>query len=332
MSEATRNFRIGLTTIVGLGSLTTLLLAFGELDSLFRSTYVITVRSDRGAGLRSGSQVLLNGVNIGTVSSIGLDTMSEEPVVVILHINSASAIPSSAIPFSDMSLFGTGAKLDFRIPPDAVAVDEFFPKDGTAVVRTGFQSFEDRLVAMVDDKFGHLDETLKAFDTLARDLDDLVRPMEEGSAESEFNIRTSVHKLNKALASADSAFRRADEWLGDEQLRVDFRSAVWKAGIMIDEATAAMQVITSAAKGIEGDADALRQGFEPVMERMRSTMDHVDSLAKDARDGKGTMGQLLTNPDLYNSLNDSANRLRTTLSEMELLLRKIREEGLDVKF
>jgi hypothetical protein len=35
---------------------------------------------------------------------------------------------------------------------------------------------------------------------------------------------------------------------------------------------------------------------------------------------------------LYNSLNDSAQRLKSTLGEVELLMKKVRAEGLGVKF
>ena len=40
----------------------------------------------------------------------------------------------------------------------------------------------------------------------------------------------------------------------------------------------------------------------------------------------------MSNPDLYNALTDSAERLKAALAEVELLLRKVRDEGLDVKF
>ncbi len=328
MSDAHRDFKIGLTTLGGLVGLTAVLFSFGELDQFFRKSYLVTVRADRGSGLRAGSQVMLNGVAIGSVDAVALDTDSMDPVLIRLSIDLDTAIPLNAVAGADASLLGSGARLDFILPRGVQPATAYLPKDGTALVRASFQSLDERLLAVVESNFGHMDETLRSFSRLADDLDSLVSEVPAGSPEEEWNVRTSVRRLNRMLASAGRAFDGAAELLGDEQLRADVRSAVWKANTLIDEASAAMRSLGAVA----GKVELRVQELQPVVESMRSTLAHVDALAADAREGKGTIGQLLTNPDLYNSLDDSATRLRATLAEMELLLRKIREEGLDVKW
>ena len=61
-------------------------------------------------------------------------------------------------------------------------------------------------------------------------------------------------------------------------------------------------------------------------------LERIGQLSTLASEGDGTVGLLLRNPDLYNSLADSAKRLEATLRKVELLLEKIREEGLGVSF
>ncbi|MDA1105073.1 MAG: MlaD family protein [Planctomycetota bacterium] len=328
MSDANRDFKIGLTTVGGFAALTAILFSFGELDALFKKTYEVTVKADRGGGLRAGSLVMFNGVAVGTVQTVALDTDSTEPVVLTLLIETANAIPANAEASADASLLGGGASLDFILPRDSPPPTAFLPKDGSAVVHASFKGLDERLLAALQENFGDMDQTLQSITRLANNLDTLVAEVPEDSAEAEFNVRTSVRRLNRLLKTAELAFDGASAILTDEQFQADIRSAVWRANTLIEEATVAMRALGSLAGTIELRA----QELEPVVESMRSTLVHVEAIATEAREGKGTIGQLMSNPDLYNSLEDSADRLRSTLAEMELLLRKVREEGLDVKF
>ncbi len=70
MKEGVRNFVVGLTTIGSLVGLAVLLLLFGELDSLIRPRYALTINTNHAVGLRPGSSVELNGVPVGVVDSI----------------------------------------------------------------------------------------------------------------------------------------------------------------------------------------------------------------------------------------------------------------------
>jgi hypothetical protein len=49
-----------------------------------------------------------------------------------------------------------------------------------------------------------------------------------------------------------------------------------------------------------------------------------------ARSGDGTVGKLVKDPALYDGLADAAKRLDEALAKVNLLLDKIREEGIDV--
>jgi ABC-type transporter Mla subunit MlaD len=134
------------------------------------------------------------------------------------------------------------------------------------------------------------------------------------------------------MRSIQSVAEEAQKWLGDEQMRADAKTAVWKAQQLIETASVTMQTITEAARGVQISADALAVQLKPTMEQLASTLRSVERLTEEAREGKGTVGQLMSNPDLYRSLVDSAERLKRTLGEVELLMQKIRAEGLGVKF
>ena len=50
-----------------------------------------------------------------------------------------------------------------------------------------------------------------------------------------------------------------------------------------------------------------------------------------ARTGDGTVGRLMKDPALYEGLTDAAKRLDEALAKMNLLLDKIRAEGINVE-
>ena len=50
-----------------------------------------------------------------------------------------------------------------------------------------------------------------------------------------------------------------------------------------------------------------------------------------ASEGNGTVGMLLNNPDLYNSLTEAAVRLQRVLEEVQLLIEKLKAEGVQIK-
>ncbi|MSR18378.1 MAG: MCE family protein [Phycisphaerales bacterium] len=331
MRETTRNFTVGLTAIVAFIGLTWLLLSFGELSALFESNYTVTLRANSATGIRDGSMVTMNGVPIGTVSSIAVHPGESPPVLILLAIREDVAIPATVGVTSITALIGVGTRVDLVLP-DSVAPDQpTLAHDGTATLSAKFLSMEERLMAALDGKLDSLNATIDAVGNLAGNLNTLVAETGEGP-EGEFNVRSAVRRLNQVLKSAESAFKNADAWLGDEQMRADARSAVWKANVLIEHATEALDAVAQTATQVKMDAHEVTGSLLPVLDQMSKTLEQVERLAADARSGQGTVGRLITNPDLYQSLTDAATKLKESMAEMQLLLRKIRDEGLDMKF
>ncbi|MBM4110765.1 MAG: MCE family protein [Phycisphaerae bacterium] len=324
MKDSTRNFITGLVSLGALGVLVALLLMFGELRWLVQSSYRVTVAANIGGGLRKGSQVQLNGVPIGEVASVTVRPSEEPPVRVEADINFDIDLPQSCEISCESALIGGGSRLNFRMPNDPAARTAMAPRDGTWVASAEFMTFEDRIASIVSEDFTEL----------ARNLNELVAPLQGGPDDpaNQGSIRTSVTRLNRMLASAEEAFDGANSWLHDEQLHADAKSAVWKASQLIDQASAAMDAVAGAAKGIEGQAGTLAADLRPVIERMRQTLEHVQAISEKVNAGEGTVGQLVNNPDLYRSLEDAGRRLAATLAEVELLVAKIKDEGLRVEW
>ena len=293
MKETTRNFVIGIVAILGVAGFAFLLLLFGNLTTSLRQKYDVTVQANQAMGVRLGSQVTLVGVPIGEVKAVTVVIDSENPVQIILNIEGSIDIPSGVEATVSTSLIGGTARLDFSIPAGYTTGGATLPHDGNAIVTAKFEGLEERLSRTLSEKLAGLDLAMRRIDELGKD---------------------------------------AQKWLGDEQMLADAKSAVAKANDLIDATSSTVMALTKTANSLQGNANALLASVQPVFDQLSKTLAQVELLTKQAQDGKGTVGQLMSNPDLYNSLNDSAQRLKSTLGEVELLMKKVRAEGLGVNF
>ncbi|MCH8152062.1 MAG: MCE family protein [Planctomycetes bacterium] len=151
----------------------------------------------------------------------------------------------------------------------------------------------------------------------------------DGSAEINRKILSRlIEQITAELAPLIEAVEMAKRWLGDEQLQADTHQAVRKVTELIDRAGDALETFSQAAAGLEADVAQVTKRLLPVLDELATTLEEIRQLTRLARQGEGTIGQLLNNPDLYESLTDAVTRLERVLSEVQPLIEKIKAEGL----
>lgn len=138
-------------------------------------------------------------------------------------------------------------------------------------------------------------------------------------------------RLALALGSAQRAFAAGASWLDDESLRTDARGAVKRANQLFDEATDTVQIVGNLAQSVQADASRLAASLQRTADALAGAMARVDDLLKRTSKGEGTAGKFLADPALYDNLNDSAQRLKAALDQANLLLKQIREKGLQLQ-
>ena len=326
MTTTGKHVILGLTSIVAVIGAVVLLMMFGELDSFVRDRYEVTLDCPNAAGLRSGSGIELNGVPVGQVKEILNTNDPEYPVRIVISIDDEVRIPANAVPLAMASLLGGSATLMFDA---AGGSDSMLPTDGGANMRGPIQSGLMREFSGAhDSRMQPLIEGLAEFRELARNLNDLVKPIEPGQPGDTRNIRSAVITLNKVLDDVAEALVMAKTWLGDDQLHGDARVAVHNANAFIDQATETMVQVADLAGRIQTDSESVSRHLARVLDELASTLEEVHGLIGRATAGRGTIAQLLNNPDLYVSLNDAAIRLERTLREVQLLVEKVSGDGL----
>jgi phospholipid/cholesterol/gamma-HCH transport system substrate-binding protein len=339
MREGVRNFTVGLASIIALLGLSWLLMSFGELDFLFHPRYQIAINTTDASGLRAGSGIEYNGVPIGVIDDVTFQEDPAYPVHIRAFIDSNVRLPADVQPYASMPLIGSTAVLQLR---RAGGSPNVLRDDGLAVInepmRGGMlaeisEQLDARMQPLMEslERFNRLSDT---FVSLGENLNTLFVPqtpeeLEQGAAP---NVHTAIARLNIVLDEAQQGLELANSFLGDEQLRTDARGAVHRANHLIEQATAAIDTYTQLAQSLKQDSTELTQRLLPVADALAVTLEEVRRVAKMAQDGKGTVGQMLNNPDLYNSLTDATRRLDRTLIELQTLIQQMREEGVIFKF
>ena len=334
MNDHGRNFVIGLVTIIALIGMSTLLLQFGELDRLLNPSYTMTIELNAAGTTRAGSAISLNGVRIGTVDSIDLVEDLEYPVLVKASVDRRYKIPVGSTAQVADALIGNGGRIEMEMPENRSIDDPTLPMDGTAIIQGRWQSLGETIAGQLEGQMAPIMASLDSFNDLAATWtgvgDQVGTMLDPDLSDQPGSVVGAVDELNATLASAAEAMELARTWIDDEQLRADVTSAAWKANRLLESATEATANVSRLADSIGNDVDRLTDAAVPVAEEMSLTLDRLGTLLRAASDGEGTIGQLMSNPDLYRSLEEAAKRLDSTLQQLELFMQKIRDEGLQV--
>ena len=335
MNERSHNFLIGITSIIALLGIVVLLMLFGELDRLFNPRYQVTINTYHASGLREGSAIELNGVPIGNINTIVTKRDSHYGVQIIAHIDTEQRIPVDVQPFADSSLLGGSATLVLEAAPITPNSDgKYLPTDGSAMINGEIRS---RLIEQITTELGErmapLLDSLAQFSELGKNLNDLLAAPDPDIPEDQqpLNLRSAMVTLNTVLYDVHEALDLAKTWLGDDQLRVNAAQAVNNANTLIVKATATIDQYSSLATSLETDANALTKKLLPMADTLALTLEEVKRVVILAREGQGSVALMLNNPDLYMSLTDAASRLDKALTELHLLIQKIRDEGVPLK-
>jgi len=147
MRHSWQDFMVGLVSIVALAGLSALLLLFGEMTWIFQRTFPVTLHANMAAGLRVGSQVMLEGVPVGEVKKITLDPATSLPVVLTLNIDRKVSIPSTVRPTISAGLLGGGSRIDLRIAAGTPAKP--MDPDNPPTLEARFTSLPDQIDSLM---------------------------------------------------------------------------------------------------------------------------------------------------------------------------------------
>jgi len=311
MKELSTELKVGAFALIVMAVLTFMTFKVGGLDWAKKKGYAVHIVFRSTAGLDEKTRVKIAGVDAGIVESIGLNegrarvTLRIDPGVRIYR-NAQASIRSAGL---------LGDKyLDIRIG----SAEAGQLKDGDTITDV-------MEVADMDDLARNLINVSQSFTRLTESLNDVLGGDEAKKSLSEtiVNLREVSSTLNRTITLNDQKLRTVLDNIGtltaSLNVIVDRNKDPFTASItnMKDFSSSLKNTGPELIENLNKASRDLKAILEENRPGIRSTVDSLDKIALQVEKGEGTLGKLVKDDQLYDSVNKTAAGLNKTLSAVE---------------
>jgi len=311
MRELSTELKVGTFALIVLAVLTFMTFKVGGLDWAKKKGYVVHIVFSSTAGLDEKTRVKIAGVDAGVVEDIGL---IDGKARVRLRIDPSVRIYKNArASIRSAGLLGD-KYLDIRIgTPEAGQL-----KDNDTITDV-------MEVADMDDLARNLINVSQSVTRLTESLNDVFGDdqVKRSLSETIVNLRAISSTLNQTITLNDQKLRTVLDNIST--LTVSLNGLVDKNGEALTASITNMKDFSASLKStgpelIENLNKAARDLKAMVEENrpgLRSAVDSLDKISQQVDKGEGTLGKLVKDDRLYNSLSKSADGLSKTLSAVD---------------
>jgi phospholipid/cholesterol/gamma-HCH transport system substrate-binding protein len=288
--------KVGVFVFIGLALLAVLLIQFSKGTSLFHGTYELRLHAVNVGGLKPRAGVLLAGVQVGSVSDIML-AADGKSVTILLKIYKENKIyhdarfvieQSGFLGDQYVSIIPTENQDRLLVNGDEVVCQEPFNLQEVARSASGF--------------IQRIDETAKKLDAAVSDLHRYV-----------LNEQTLTN-LSIALVNMRTFTERAMNTVGD----ID--SLIATNGSRVGFAVSNVVIFSQQLTQLVGSAHILLAtngvAISAAVSNIESSTEILKKLMDDVQSGKGLAGTVLQNEQLATNVQNIANNLAVTTSNL----------------
>jgi phospholipid/cholesterol/gamma-HCH transport system substrate-binding protein len=309
-------FRVGLMVFATLLILGILMAMFGQMPKFFYGEYKLQITFDQAPGVTESTPVRKSGILVGRVTDVRFSE-DDSKVVVTVAIHGEYRLRKNEVCRVQSNLLGD-ASLEFIRSPDRTASTELL-KNGDKL--KGIYSVEPtQLIANIQDKF---DSTITSVQNTSGDLStaskklaitlDTVNSMLEQNREG---IRNAVDQANDVMASTRNV-------IGDKETQKQLRAAMQDMPQMIKDTHDTVLKMRETMTAVDRNLQNMEGFTKPLGERGEMLIDNLDrgtqkldllveqmlKFSQALNSSEGTIGQLVTNPELYQHINRAAKNI-----------------------
>lgn len=303
--------RVGLIAIAALLLLGYLIILLSSGTGLFSgSSNVFTFMGDSG-DLADGAPVRLNGIVVGKVRNIALSGSNEPERVIKIDLEIEDKyLP--AIPVDSEAQISAGNLLGTKYINVTKGKAPQHIQAGGELKSANVAEFQD----VVRQSYS----AVAALNGIVSKLGDLLDQIQSGKGTiGKFLVDPTLYDKAVALvnegqgliATLNSTKGSVGKWINDDQFYNDTRLTVQKLNNLLE---GLQQGQGTAGKFLKDPAmyDDIRAGIADL----RKSIDHINQLLADVNAGKGTAGKLLKSDDLANQIHESIAKLDSILDKI----------------
>ena len=308
MSEPRLQTKVGLFLLIGLGLIALLVLNFSQGTSIFTSTYEIRMKVASVSGLKEKAAVLLSGVQIGAVKSIGLATDSRTVLVTLRILRRYQVRDDARFVIEQIGLLG----------------DQFiaiYPGEARGAVLPDQAEVQGREPFNLQQVARSASDLITNFNTAAAVVSEAVRRLTAQVLDHDTlsNLSATVSGARLASERATAFVERLDRLVNSNALPltvgvsniVSFSERLERVAIHLDET-----IITNRV-GVRG----VVTNFQELSASLRKLVDKVDS-------GVGVAGSLFADTNLQFQLQVTMTNVVLLTSNLTLFGSNLNEHGL----
>lgn len=245
---------------------------------------------EQTVGLQSAAPVLLKGVKIGSVTNISIDPARTAEVVVTVSIKKGFQIPVD----SRLKLFTNGIMGGRAIELVLGEADTFFERNAVIPSESESGLLEYASVSL-EDIVSEFKRIVNALDMTASTVNGIL----EDNAESLKGTMANLNAMTGQLADAQIGQMLSD--LGEF------------SGVLKDNSERLDNIIAN----VDGVASSLAEAdFKATVNGLNDGIDNLNAILARISAGEGTMGRLIEDPALYDSLTVATGNLAVLLEDL----------------
>lgn len=282
------------TGIIVIGGILLFVMGFSFLKAtpIFNNSKIFYAVYSHVGGLQPGTQVTINGFNVGNVNKIIFKNSSGN-LLVAFSVDSDFEFSKNSI----AELYDTGI-----IGGKGIQINPVF--DGAPIAKSGdtlSSNIKPGLTDLLQQKLAPLQSKIEGAVSNADSL--LLNFNEVLDEETKRNLRESIKGLNTTVQSFQSSAATLNTLLADNKNKLD--SSITN----INTITTNFSVLS----------DSIAQvGLTNTIRSLESTISNLDKMLAKIEKGEGTLGKLVNNEELYNNLSEASKELDLLLQDFRL--------------
>jgi phospholipid/cholesterol/gamma-HCH transport system substrate-binding protein len=282
------------TGIIVVGGILLFIMGFSFLKStpIFNNSKTFYAVYKHVGGLQPGTQVSINGFNVGNVNNITFKNRSGD-LLVTFSVDSNFEFSKN----STAELYDTGI-----IGGKGIQINPVF--DGAPFAQSGdtlLSNIKPGLTDLLQQKLAPLQTKIELAVSNADSL--LINFNEVLDEETKRSLRESIKGLNVTVQSFQSSAATLNTLLADNKTKLD--SSITN----INTITTNFSVLS----------DSIAQvGLTNTIRNLEATISNLDKMLAKIEQGEGTLGKLVNNEELYNNLTEASKELDLLLQDFRL--------------
>lgn len=297
MMKISNETKVGALTAV---SITLLILGFNFLKgkNVFKKKATMFVTFSKVEGLNIGDAIKINGLRVGAVEGLEEKDANLSEVVVAYHLTRSINIPLDSYGKIEATPLGSTAIVI------TLGADKNFLRDGDTLKGIDSKGLMEDLKQTLAPTIENINKTLGSLDTTIRNIGSTF----DANAQQNISVilkelAGTTGKLNAILEPGKGSLSQTLDNVNDFSKNLKNNNDSITA-VINNLSTATHKVATLDLAGTVGS--------------LESAIANLNGLLSDIKTGKGSIGKLATDEQLYQNLNSTAKNLNILLQDLRL--------------